>query len=68
MRENDAAFCRRIAETREFFHQIGIGQTVETIALNSLGIEAPRNRQQLGHARHGLVKRRVKAGHCGSLG
>ena len=64
MREDDAAFfCRRVAEAREFFHQIGVGQTVETVALNSLGVEASRNRQQLGHARHGLVKRRVEAGH-----
>ena len=64
MREDDAALrCRRVAEAREFFHQIGIGQTVETVALNSLGVEAARNRQQLGHARHGVVKRRVEAGH-----
>jgi hypothetical protein len=35
---------------------------VETVALNSLGIEASWNRQQFGHARHGLMKRRVKAG------
>jgi hypothetical protein len=64
MGEDDTtSFCRRIAEAREFFHQIGIGQTVETVALNSLGIEASRNRQQLGHARHGLVKRRVEAGY-----
>ena len=34
---------------------------MESLALNSLGIEAARNRQQLGHARQGLVKRRVKA-------
>jgi hypothetical protein len=64
MREDDAALrCRRVAEAREFFHQIGVGQTVETVALNSLGVVAARNRQQLGHARHGAVKRRVETGH-----
>ena len=64
MREDDATLCcRRVAEAREFFHQIGVGQTVKTVALNSFGVEASRNRQQLGHARHGLVKRRVEAGH-----
>ena len=52
---------RRVAEAREFFHQIGIGQSVETITLDSLGVEAARNWQQFGHARHGLVKRGVKA-------
>ena len=68
MREDHAARrCRRVAEAREFFHQIGIGQTVETVALNSLGVEASRNRQQLGHARHGAVKRRVKTGHLGQF-
>ena len=36
---------------------------MKTIALNSFGIEASRNRQQLGDTRHGLVKRRVEAGH-----
>ena len=68
MREDHAApRCRRVAEAREFFHQIGIGQTVETVALNSLGVEAARKRQQLGHARHGLVKRRVETGHLGQF-
>ena len=59
--------CRRVAQAREFFHEIRVGQTVETVALNSLGVEVPRNRQQLGHARHGLVKRRVKTGHLGQF-
>ena len=68
MRQNNPAFRRRrITEAREFFHQKSIGQTVETVALNALGVEAPRNRQQLGNARHGLVKRRVKTGDLGQL-
>ena len=68
MREDHTARrCRRVAEAREFFHQIGIGQTVETVALNSLGVEASRNRQQLGDTRHGVVKRRVKTGHLGQF-
>src|ERR1039458_8260039 len=44
-----------------------IGQTVETVSLNSLCVEASRNRKQFGHARHGLVKRRVKTGHLGQF-
>jgi hypothetical protein len=52
-----------VAEMREFFHQISIGQTVETVALNSLCVEASRNRQQPGDTRHVAVKRRVEAGH-----
>src|ERR1035441_10206608 len=58
----DATFlCWRIAKACEFFHQISVGQTMETVALDSLGIEPARNWQQLGHAWHRLVKRRVKA-------
>ena len=41
---------------------------METVALNPLGIEASRDRQQFGHARHGLVKRRVKAGYLRKFG
>ena len=68
MGEDHAALRRRrVAEAREFFHQIGIGQPVETVALNSLGVVTPRNRQQSGHARHGLVKRRVETGHLGQF-
>ena len=53
----------RVTEALEFFHQIRIGQTVKTIALNAFRIKPPRQWQQLGHARHGLVKCRVKARH-----
>src|ERR1035441_8446655 len=68
MRENHAASrCRRVAEARELFHQKGVGKPVETVALNSLRIEASRNWKELGHARHGLVKRRVKARHLRQL-
>ena len=40
---------------------------METVSLNSLGVEATRNRQQLGDTRHRAVKRRVKAGHLGQF-
>ena len=40
---------------------------METIALNPFCVEAPRNRQQLGDPRHGVVKRRVEAGHLGQF-
>ena len=68
MGENDATgFSGRITQAHKFFHQIGIRQAVEAVALNSLGSEASWNRQQLGHARHGLVERRVKARQLGQL-
>src|ERR1039458_64240 len=68
MRENHAASrCRRVAETRELFHQVGVGQTVKTVSLNSPCIKVSRNRKELGHAWHGLVKRRVKARHLRQL-
>ena len=57
-----AGGCRRADEAREFFHQIGIRQTVETVMLNSIGVEAARNRKDFGHARHVVVKGRVKTG------
>ena len=64
MREDHAALrCDRAPEARKFFHQIAIGQTVETIALNALCLVAPRNWKHSGDTRHSEVKRRVKAGH-----
>jgi hypothetical protein len=46
MRENHAAFGRRrITKAFEFFNQIGLGQTVKTVALNSFRKVATRNRQ-----------------------
>ena len=40
---------------------------METVSLNSLGGEAARNWKEPGHARHGFVKRRVKAKHFGDV-
>ena len=57
------AGCRRVAQAREFFHQVGIGQAVETVALHSLRVVAARDGKQLGNTRHGAVKRGVKTGH-----
>src|SRR5450756_2928328 len=68
MRKDHAASrCRRVAEAREFFHHIGIGQTVETVALNSLRLVATRDGKQLGNTRHIAVKRRVKTGNLGKF-
>ena len=68
VREDHAAIrSRRVAEAREFFHQIGIGQTVETVALNSLRLVASWDGKQLGNTWHGAVKRRVKTGHLRQL-
>src|ERR1035438_9762979 len=68
MSENDpASGRRRVAQAREFFHQIGVGQTVETVALHSLRVVATRDGKQLGNTRHGAVKRSVKTGYLGQF-
>src|SRR5579872_619241 len=68
MSEDDAASgCSWVAYARELLDQIGIGQTVETVALDSLRIVAARDRKQLGDTRHGAVKRRVETDHLGQL-
>ncbi len=69
MREDHSTICcRRVAEAHEFLHQIGIGQAVKTVALNSFGVETARDGQQLRDPRHGLVKCGVKTGHLGQFG
>ena len=47
--------------------KIGVGQTMETVALHPLRIVAARDREQPGHPRYGAVKRRVKTGHLGQF-
>ena len=55
MSEDDATGgCRRIAQTREFFHQIGVGQTVETVPLHSLRVIAAWDGSSL--ATRGMVR------------
>ena len=64
MRQNDATcVCRRVAQAREFFHQVGIRQTVEPVALHTLRVVTAGDGKQFGNTRHGAVKRRVKTGH-----
>ena len=64
MRENHAAFRRRrITEAREFFHEVGVGQTVKTVALDALRLVAPRNGEQLRDTRHVAMKGGVETGH-----
>ena len=46
----------------QFFHEAGVGQAVETVALYSHRVEAARDGQQSRNPRHSAVKRRVKAG------
>ncbi len=40
---------------------------MKPVALDSHGLEAARDGQEPGHARHAVVKRRVKAGHLRQL-
>ena len=67
MREDDAARRAGGIEAAEFLDQIGVGQAVETVALDALCRIAPRDRQQLGDPWHGAVKRGVKACHLTQL-
>src|ERR1700690_1854574 len=63
MRENYTTLrCRGIFDAREFLHQVRVRQSMETVALNALGVEATRNREQLCHPWHGLVKCRIETG------
>ena len=63
MGEDDPALRgRRIPQACEFFHQIGIRQTVEAVTPDTLRLVATRNRQELRDTRHGAMERRVEAG------
>ena len=52
----------------ELFDEIGIGEPVEPVSSDTLPDVASRNRQQLGHARHAVVKSRVETRHLQKLG
>jgi hypothetical protein len=45
----------------QFFHQIGVGQAVETVPLNALCLEGAWNWQDSGNTRHIAMKGGVKA-------
>ena len=63
VRENHAAGSRlRAREALEFLHEIGVRQAVKPITPNAHGLEPPRNRHDLGDARHVMMKPRVEAG------
>ena len=46
----------------QFTHQKLIGKPMKPIAANAFGLVSARDRQQLSHARHIVVKRGVEAG------
>ena len=64
--ENDpTGRCRRVSQAREFFHQEGVRQSVKAVPSHALCFVASRDRQELRHARHIMVKSRVEARHLG---
>ena len=53
----------RPGHAREFFHEIGVGQAVKTITLDTIGLIAPRDGKDLRQPRHVAMKSCVKARH-----
>ena len=49
----------------QFLHEIRIRQAVEAVAPDPGGLEAPRDRHDLGDARHVVMKSGVEARHLG---
>src|SRR5271163_3599909 len=68
MRENYPALRRAWIEAAELFHQIGIGEAVKAVALDTFGGVAARNRKQLRDVQHVAMKRGVEAGHLKQSG
>ena len=63
MRQHDAPRSGLGArDARELLHQVGIRQPVKAVAAQALVGVAPRQRQQLRHARQIMMKRGVEAG------
>ena len=67
--ENNPALCRfRASQADQFSHEKRIRQPVKPVPPNPLRFVAARDRQQPGHTRQVMVKRRVETCHLGQIG